>query len=154
MDTNGSADKSTAEDTYQRSTQGEGPSGPKKRRRGSRGGKNRTKSADGSASAETAPKGPGARPAGQIADPNRKPQIGDTRPSAAPAPAASSNGESSGNKKRRRGGRGNLVPVADQFCADQKLMLKSSNAVKVVSAMVVLLADTKCVYKFVTESPR
>jgi hypothetical protein len=48
----------------------------------------------------------------------------------------------------------NLVPVADQFCADQKLMLKSSNAVKVVSAMVVLLADTKCVYKFVTESPR
>ena len=108
MDTNGSADKSTADYTEQRSTQGEGQSGPKKRRRGSRGGKNRTKSTDGSASTETAPKGPGARPAGQIADPNRKPQIGDTRPSAAPAPApaASSNGESSGNKKRRRGGRG------------------------------------------------
>ena len=106
MDTNGSADKSTADYSDQRSTQGEGQSGPKKRRRGSRGGKNRTKSADGSANAETAPKGPGARPAGQIADPNRKPQIGDTRPSAAPAPAASSNGESSGNKKRRRGGRG------------------------------------------------
>ena len=106
MDTNGSADKSTADFTDQRSTQGEGQSGPKKRRRGSRGGKNRTKSQDGDAGSEQTPKGPGARPAGQIADPNRKPQIGDTRPSAAQAPAASSNGESSGNKKRRRGGRG------------------------------------------------
>jgi hypothetical protein len=48
----------------------------------------------------------------------------------------------------------NLVQVAGQFCAVQKWMLKSSNAVKVVSAMVVRLADTKCVYKFVTESPR
>ena len=106
MDTNGSADKSTADYTEQRSTQGEGQSGPKKRRRGSRGGKNRTKSPEGTDGVAQAPKGPGARPAGQIADPNRKPQIGDTRPSAAPAPAASSNGESSGNKKRRRGGRG------------------------------------------------
>jgi ribonuclease E len=106
MDTNGSADKSTADYSDQRNTQGEGQSGPKKRRRGSRGGKNRTKSPDGAVGGDQAPKGPGARPAGQIADPNRKPQIGDTRPSAAQAPTASSNGESSGNKKRRRGGRG------------------------------------------------
>ena len=48
----------------------------------------------------------------------------------------------------------NLGLVAVRSCEDQKLMLKSLNAVKVVSAMAVLSVGTKCVYKFVTESPR
>ena len=106
MDTNGSADKSTAEYTDRQNSQDGGPTGPKKRRRGSRGGKNRTKAADGVSGEAQKPKGPGARPAGQIADPNRKPQIGDTRPSNPVAAESRESSDSSGNKKRRRSGRG------------------------------------------------
>jgi hypothetical protein len=120
MDTNGSADKSTADYSDQRSTQGEGQSGPKKRRRGSRGGKNRTKSQDSDAGSEQTPKGPGARPAGQIADPNRKPQIGDTRPSAAPAPELVQMVSHLAPRSAVAVEEESLVQGADQRCADQR----------------------------------
>jgi len=85
-----------------------------RRRRGSRGGRNRNRSASGAANPNSA-QGEGAPDLGS-ADPQRRPQIGDTRP--APrvvAAAASTQGSSgdvkkpegkSGNNKRRRGGRG------------------------------------------------
>jgi len=85
-----------------------------RRRRGSRGGRNRNRSASGAANPNSA-QGEGAPDTGS-ADPQRRPQIGDTRP--APriaAAAASTQGSSgdvkkpegkSGNNKRRRGGRG------------------------------------------------
>jgi ribonuclease E len=91
-----------------------GSSSAQRRRRGSRGGRNRTRSANGTAnpnshSAESVPE------AGST-DPQRRPQIGDTRPAPRAATAASSasseSGEAkkpegkSGNNKRRRGGRG------------------------------------------------
>jgi hypothetical protein len=46
----------------------------------------------------------------------------------------------------------NLVLEAAQRCADQRLMLKSLNVAKGVSAMVAQSVGTRCVYKFVTES--
>jgi len=108
MDTNGSADDRAA-DNSQVSRDGasrpEGSTGPKKRRRGSRGGKNRRKPGEtaGSPESSSGPTQSSPPPAG----PPRKPQIGDTRPAPAPAPVASE--EKSGDaakKKRRRGGRG------------------------------------------------
>jgi hypothetical protein len=47
---------------------------------------------------------------------------------------------------------GNLVPVAAQHCVVQRLMQKSSNVAKDVSAMVDPSVGTKCVYRFVMES--
>ena len=117
MDTNGTSESLTDDTTATSSRDGgqqsrpEGQNGPKKRRRGSRGGKNRKKPGQGDSettSSSDAPRAQG-RPAARPApvDPNRKPQIGDTRPSpssAAQAPSASA--DSAAKKKRRRGGRG------------------------------------------------
>ncbi|MFY8238112.1 MAG: ribonuclease E/G, partial [Ilumatobacteraceae bacterium] len=117
MDTNGASESLTDDTTATSSrddgqqSRPEGQNGPKKRRRGSRGGKNRKKPGQGdsettsSSDAPRAQSRPAARPA--PIDPNRKPQIGDTRPSpssAAQAPSASA--DSAAKKKRRRGGRG------------------------------------------------
>ena len=111
MDSNGFADETASENTNAPSSGvADGHSGPKKRRRGSRGGKNRKKpssGAEGSSSADTdermaLPPRPAA-PSG----PPRKPQVGDTRP--APAMPVAAKSESNGGgakKKRRRGGRG------------------------------------------------
>ena len=85
-----------------------------RRRRGSRGGRNRNRSASGAANPNS-PQGEGAPDTGSV-DPQRRPQIGDTRPAPRAATSAtSSQGSSgdakkpegkSGNNKRRRGGRG------------------------------------------------
>ena len=114
MDSNGSAESTAADQTQSSSPRDDsqasrpgGQGGPKKRRRGSRGGKNRRKPGEGlststSNSDSSAPTGPPPGPA-------RKPQIGDTRPAPAAAPAAQQekSGDSANNKKkRRRGGRG------------------------------------------------
>ena len=112
MDSNGSAESTAADQTQSSSprdgsqaSRPDGQGGPKKRRRGSRGGKNRRKPGEGpsaSTSDSSAPAGPPPNPA-------RKPQIGDTRPAPAAAPAAQQekSGDSANNKKkRRRGGRG------------------------------------------------
>ena len=48
----------------------------------------------------------------------------------------------------------NLVPVAAQHCVVQRLMQKSSNVAKDVSATVVRSVGTKCVYKFAMVSLR
>ena len=113
MDTNGFAESSATDQSQDRS-QNEGsqqrPQGgsdaARKRRRGSRGGKNRRKpgaegeGVEGSSATSERPS-QGA--------PMRKPQIGDTRPApAAPAAQKASAGTSEGGakKKRRRGGRG------------------------------------------------
>ena len=118
MDTNGTSESLTDDTTATSSRDGgqqsrpEGQNGPKKRRRGSRGGKNRKKPGQGdndgtsSSDAPRAQSRPAARPA--PVDPNRKPQIGDTRPSqnSAPAPTPSASADSAAKKKRRRGGRG------------------------------------------------
>lgn len=113
MDTNGSSGASAAENNRpagaERQNRPEGQDGPTKRRRGSRGGKNRRKPGEGGESGEeqsTAPRAASPQP-------GRKPQIGDTRP-AAPVAAKSAQseqkqgqGQGEGNKKkRRRGGRG------------------------------------------------
>ena len=111
MDTNGSSGSSAADNnrpvSAERQNRPEGQDGPKKRRRGSRGGKNRKKPGEGEGSAESS-----APARAATAAPARKPQIGDTRP-AAPAPSAKpaeqkqGQGQGDGNKKkRRRGGRG------------------------------------------------
>jgi ribonuclease E len=88
------------------------PGPNKKRRRGSRGGRNRNKNTQNRpAGAEQ----PGATPPTEAATaggpPARRPQIGDTRPAPArPAPAPSETAagpqQKSGGGKRRRGGRG------------------------------------------------
>lgn len=89
-------------------------SSAQRRRRGSRGGRNRNRSASGAVNLSS-PQGENMLDAGSD-DPQRRPQIGDTRP-APRAAAASTNtqgpsGEGkkpegkSGNNKRRRGGRG------------------------------------------------
>ena len=111
MDSNGFADETASENTNAPSSgAAHGHSGPKKRRRGSRGGKNRKKpssGAEGSSSADTdermaLPPRPAA-PSG----PPRKPQVGDTRPAPAmPAAAKSELNGGGAKKKRRRGGRG------------------------------------------------
>jgi len=108
MDTNGSADDRAADNTTESrdgAQRPEGSTGPKKRRRGSRGGKNRRKpgQTEGAGESSSAPTAAPVAPSG----PPRKPQIGDTRP--APAPAAQASQEKSGDaakKKRRRNGRG------------------------------------------------
>ena len=107
MDTNGSADDRAADNTSESREGGqrpEGSTGPKKRRRGSRGGKNRRKpgSPDGSDASSEAPAPAPATPSG----PPRKPQIGDTRPAPAPAAQEKSGDSANAKKKRRRGGRG------------------------------------------------
>jgi ribonuclease E len=107
MDTNGSADDRAADNTSESREGGqrpEGSIGPKKRRRGSRGGKNRRKpgSPDGSDTSSDSPAPAPAAPSG----PPRKPQIGDTRPAPAPAAQEKSGDSANAKKKRRRGGRG------------------------------------------------
>jgi ribonuclease E len=95
------------------------PGPNKKRRRGSRGGKNRAKSPqNNSSSADGTSSRVGASP-----EPGRRPQIGDTRPAPAAKPAAETsgrsqssgsgngssgngNGSGGGNSRRRRSGRG------------------------------------------------
>jgi ribonuclease E len=97
------------------------PGPNKKRRRGSRGGRNRNKSSQTGSSAQS---GQSPRPVEDVAapqstapssaavpgEPGRRPQIGDTRPAPArqaePKPAASPTAPKQGNNKRRRGGRG------------------------------------------------
>ena len=141
MDNNGSAPDSGAGtpqgrpvDNGSTGTNGNasGGGGAPKRRRGSRGGKNRKKpagqpgesvnSASGRGEGDSAP-GRGRNPQelpdppreGQVSDRGaaeqslvRRPQIGDTRPAPAQKPVSpAQRGESSGNdKRRRRGGRG------------------------------------------------
>jgi ribonuclease E len=103
----------------------DGPAGPesaaaaaaRKRRRGSRGGRGRTRQAGSSVDDANKPELPDPPGEGLVetntADtpapaPRRRPQIGDTRPSAAvdaAAPAESASSPTPGNK-RRRGGRG------------------------------------------------
>jgi ribonuclease E len=111
MDTNGSSGSSAAENNRpanaERQSRPEGQDGPKKRRRGSRGGKNRRKPGEGEDFDDSSPEARVSQSA-----PARKPQIGDTRP-AAPTPSAKpadqkqGQGQGDGNKKkRRRGGRG------------------------------------------------
>ena len=108
MDTNGSADDRAADNTAESRDSGqrpEGSSGPKKRRRGSRGGKNRRKPGSLDATSETSV--PQAQAPAAPAGPPRKPQIGDTRPAPAPAaPVAETKSGDAAKKKRRRGGRG------------------------------------------------
>lgn len=131
MDTNGSSGSSAADNnrpaSAERQSRPEGQDGPKKRRRGSRGGKNRKKPGEGEGSVDSSSP---ARTA--TAAPARKPQIGDTRP-AAPAPSAKSaeqkqgQGQGDGNKKkRRRGGRGRSRsgngPVRDSAEMDAEII--------------------------------
>jgi len=97
------------------------PGPNKKRRRGSRGGRNRSKSNQNGSNPNRNPGADGqsaspiASPAPQSApEPGRRPQIGDTRPAPTrPTPAAADAATGSGqgqkqggNKRRRRGGRG------------------------------------------------
>ena len=138
MDTNGSSGSSAADNNRpanaERQNRPEGQDGPKKRRRGSRGGKNRRKPGEGEGSESSSSEGraPASAPA-------RKPQIGDTRP-AAPAPSTSGpsakssdqkqgqgQGQGDGNKKkRRRGGRGRSRsgngPVRDSAEIDAEII--------------------------------
>ena len=142
MDTNGSSGSSAADNNRpanaERQNRPEGQDGPKKRRRGSRGGKNRRKPGEGEGSESSSSEGraPASAPA-------RKPQIGDTRP-AAPAPSTSGSsakssdqkhgqgqgqgqGQGDGNKKkRRRGGRGRSRsgngPVRDSADIDAEII--------------------------------
>jgi ribonuclease E len=116
MDSNGFADETATENTNA-STSGaaDGHSGPKKRRRGSRGGKNRKKPTTGSEGTTASEAGervdPAPRSAPVPSGPPRKPQVGDTRP--APAQPIAAKPESNGGgakKKRRRGGRGKARP--------------------------------------------
>lgn len=111
MDTNGSAEHQAADHTVasdEGAQRPDGSTGPKKRRRGSRGGKNRRKpgQAEGDGSTESS----GAQPAKPAAPsgPPRKPQIGDTRPApaVASAPAVETKSGDAAKKKRRRNGRG------------------------------------------------
>jgi ribonuclease E len=115
MDTNGrGADAPTEETTAapqregQNQARSEHNGGPKKRRRGSRGGKNRKRpDQEGGVDAQASGNSQRAvRPAAPV-DPNRKPQIGDTRPAPAVAGAEKSSASQEGGakKKRRRGGR-------------------------------------------------
>ena len=110
MNDNGSAaepatENSTASRQSGGASQGSGDGAPRKRRRGSRGGKNRKKpvAAGDAPVSESVP-----RPAASV--PPRKPQIGDTRPAPVKTPdAKQGDGKQSGDgakKKRRRGGRG------------------------------------------------
>jgi ribonuclease E len=138
MDNNGSAPDSGADTPQRRPVDngsgggtGNGSAGGQKRRRGSRGGKNRKRpagqagesvnGASGGGEGDPTP-GQGRNPQelpdppreGQVSDRGaaeqalvRKPQIGDTRPAPAQKPAAAQNGDGSGNgKRKRRGGRG------------------------------------------------
>ena len=138
MDTNGSSGSSAADNNRpanaERQNRPEGQDGPKKRRRGSRGGKNRRKPGEGEGSESSSSEGraPASAPA-------RKPQIGDTRP-AAPTPSTSGpsvkssdqkqgqgQGQGDGNKKkRRRGGRGRSRsgngPVRDSAEIDAEII--------------------------------
>lgn len=124
MDTNGSGAQSPADETTQSQT-GSTPSGPrpegqgaKKRRRGSRGGKNRKKPAgadgQGTGSVSSSSSSPEVQRPSAPAAPPAKPRIGDTRPApVAPAVAASaakSGSSDAAKKKRRRGGRGKSRP--------------------------------------------
>ena len=131
MDTNGSSGSSAADnnrpESAERQNRPEGQDGPKKRRRGSRGGKNRKKPGEAEASSESSAP---ARTA--TAAPARKPQIGDTRPSAPassakPAEQKQGQGQGDGNKKkRRRGGRGRSRsangPVRDSAEIDAEII--------------------------------
>ena len=90
------------------------PGPNKKRRRGSRGGRNRSNSSQNRASTGEGQSSPSPAQTSSAPEPGRRPQIGDTRPAPArPAPVASESGQASGqgaksggNKRRRRGGRG------------------------------------------------
>ncbi|CAB5065758.1 unannotated protein [freshwater metagenome] len=90
-----------------------GTSAAQRRRRGSRGGRNRSRSASGAANPNS--QHSDAAPDAGSVDPQRRPQIGDTRPAprpASPATGGQAAGETkktdgkSSNNKRRRGGRG------------------------------------------------
>jgi ribonuclease E len=131
MDTNGSSGSSAAENNRpanaERQSRPEGQDGPKKRRRGSRGGKNRRKPGEGEDFDDSSPEARVSQSA-----PARKPQIGDTRP-AAPTPSAKpadqkqGQGQGDGNKKkRRRGGRGRSRsgngPVRDTAEMDSEII--------------------------------
>jgi len=127
MDTNGSAANAAADETqslsretkslsdsHNSSSESDAQAAARKRRRGSRGGKNRKKPSQGSDSVEhnSTPGQPRMSPSAQ--EPARRPQIGDTRPApgasgVAKAPSARSGetaSEGGAKKKRRRGGRG------------------------------------------------
>ena len=131
MDTNGSSGSSAAENnrpaSAERQNRPEGQDGPKKRRRGSRGGKNRKKPGEGEGSTESS-----SPTRSSTAAPARKPQIGDTRPaaptsSANPAEQKQGQGQGDGNKKkRRRGGRGRSRsgngPVRDSAEMDAEII--------------------------------
>jgi ribonuclease E len=123
MDTNGLGAQSPADETTATpnasSSSGPRPEGQaaKKRRRGSRGGKNRKKpaGADGATAAGSSQsqangqRGASAPQSGPQTPP-AKPRIGDTRPApaapAAPAATAKTAASDAAKKKRRRGGRG------------------------------------------------
>ena len=131
MDTNGSSGSSAAENnrpaSAERQNRPEGQDGPKKRRRGSRGGKNRKKPGEGEGSTESS-----SPTRSSTAAPARKPQIGDTRPAAPTSsanPAEQKQGQSQGDgnkKKRRRGGRGRSRsgngPVRDSAEMDAEII--------------------------------
>jgi ribonuclease E len=120
MDTNGSAANAAADETqslsqsHNSTPESDAQAAARKRRRGSRGGKNRKKPSQGSDSGElnSTPGQPRMSPSAQ--EPARRPQIGDTRPAPAAPGAAKSPSARSGDtaseggakKKRRRGGRG------------------------------------------------
>lgn len=120
MDTNGSAAQAAADETqslsqsHNSTPESDAQAAARKRRRGSRGGKNRKKPSQGSDSGEhnSTPGQPRMSPSAQ--EPARRPQIGDTRPAPAAPGAAKSSSARSGDaaseggakKKRRRGGRG------------------------------------------------
>lgn len=115
MDTNGSGATAPANQSNtrpsqdgQRFNESEGSDGPKKRRRGSRGGKNRSKPSE---SSELGGTQSGSSHASSVTatSPSAKPRIGDTRPapSSQSSVGASADARSDGaaKKKRRRGGR-------------------------------------------------
>jgi ribonuclease E len=118
MDTNGTGAGAPSESaTPSQSREGsgaprpEGQNAAKKRRRGSRGGKNRKKPGQEGGETSTASR-ENTGPARPPAAPNAKPRIGDTRPAPAQPAAAKAEGQGNGDakKKRRRGGRGKSRP--------------------------------------------
>jgi len=84
------------------------PGPNKKRRRGSRGGRNRNKSGQNARPVADVPASGAPAAVSASGEPPRRPQIGDTRPAPARQPAAQSTpgAPKQGNGKRRRGGRG------------------------------------------------
>jgi len=118
MDTNGPGAGAPSESaTPSQSREGagtprpEGQSAAKKRRRGSRGGKNRKKPAGEGVEAAATGRDTASAPR-PPAGPAAKPRIGDTRPAPAQPTAPKADGQATGDakKKRRRGGRGKSRP--------------------------------------------